>query len=298
MTTINIVSDLHDDLLHNGVRDLPPVDADVTVVAGDARAPGTLALHRIRELYPDRGRPLVYVAGNHDFYSEPNDKAVAREPQLRTTYEYQRENMPRVADELGIILLDDSAVLIDDIRFVGGTLWTDFSARPGHVMFGDAVRDAARQMNDYKCIKTGRGRGRDRLRPGQTIDAHKKTVRFIESVLAQPHDGETVVVTHHAPSLRSLNGYDHAAETLALRDLDWCYASDLERLMIGDNAPALWVHGHIHGNRDYIVGKTRIVSNPRGYPMQWVPNAPRENPHFDPAFTVEVARNYEPAWRM
>lgn len=295
---INIVSDFHDDLLHNRVASLPPVDADVTIVAGDAMAPGTLALRRIRELYPDHDRPLIYVAGNHDFYSEPNDKAVARCPELRTTYEYQRENMPRIAAELGIILLDDSAVLIDDIRFVGGTLWTDFSARPPYTMFGDAVRAAARQMNDFKMIKTGRGRGRDRLRPGQTIDAHKNTVRFIESILAEPHDGDTVVVTHHAPSLRSLNGYNHETETLTLRDLDWCYASDLERLMIGDNAPALWLHGHIHGNRDYQVGRTRIVSNPRGYPMTFMPGAPRENPHFDPALVVEIGHDYTPAWRL
>lgn len=295
---INVVSDLHDDIKFNRIAAMPPVDADVTVVAGDAQAPGTLALRRIRELYPDRSRPLLYVAGNHDFYSEPNDKAVRANPQLRTTYEYQRAEMPRVADELGIILLDDDAVIIDDVRFVGGTLWTDFSARPPHIMFGEAVRMAERQMNDYKMIKTGRGRGRDRLRVGQTIDAHKNTVRFIESILAQPFDGETVVVTHHAPSLRSLNGYDHATETLSLRDLDWCYASDLEMMMIGDNAPALWIHGHIHGNRDYTVGRTRIVANPRGYPMNFMPNSPRENPAFDPALIVEVGRDYTPAWRM
>lgn len=294
---INVVSDLHDDLLHNRVGDLPHVDADVTVVAGDAQAPGTLALHRIRELYPDRSRPLVYVAGNHDFYSEPNDKAVARCPELRTTYEFQREQMPRVAEELGIVLLDDDAVIIDDVRFVGGTLWTDFSARPPHIMFGEAVR-ASQRMNDYRLIKTGRGRGRDRLRVGQTIDAHKATVRFIESVLAEPHDGETVVVTHHAPSLRSLIGYDHDANTLRYHELDWCYASDLERLMHGENASALWIHGHIHAPRDYTIGRTRIVSNPRGYPMTLMPGAPRENPHFDPTFVVEVGHDYTPAWRM
>ncbi|MBN8984438.1 MAG: metallophosphoesterase family protein, partial [Rhizobiales bacterium] len=158
---INIVSDLHDDIRGNRISAMPPVDADVTVVAGDAMAPGTLALRRIRELYPDTSRPLVYVAGNHDFYSEPNDKLVAREPQLRTTYEYQREQMPVVADELGIVLLDDSAVTIDDVRFVGGTLWTDFSARPGHVMFGDAVR--ADRLPRTQSIASSPAAGLDEL---------------------------------------------------------------------------------------------------------------------------------------
>jgi predicted phosphodiesterase len=270
----------------------------VIVVAGDARQPGSLALRAVRELFPDRSKPLIYVPGNHDFYSSGIPMEIAREPEAHTTYEVQRARMAEVGAELNITLLDDGAVIIDDVRFCGGTLWTDFSARPPHVMFGDAVRAAERGMNDYRKIKTGKGRSRDRLRVGQTLDAHKATVRFIESILAEPHDGDTVVVTHHAPSWRSLAGYDHDANAIKFHDLDWCYASDLERLMRGDNAPALWIHGHIHAPRDYTVGRTRVVANPRGYPMNFMPNAPRENPNFDPALIVEIGHDYTPAWRI
>ncbi|MBR1089370.1 metallophosphoesterase family protein [Bradyrhizobium manausense] len=276
MVRINLVSDLHVDIAYNDLDSMPQVDADVTVVAGDAAAPGTLALRRVRELYPNRGRPLIYVPGNHDFYSF-HDKSCS---ELKTTWEQQRARMPEVAEELGIILLDDSSDEIGGVLFVGATLWTDFMTRPPYVMFDDAVRAATKQMNDYRAIKTGAGRSRDRLRPGQTIDAHKASVTFIERALAKrPAGQEAVVVTHMAPSPRSLLRWP------TISDLDWCYASDVERLMTGDAAPNLWLHGHVHSNHDYSVGRTRVVSNPRGYPA---PRGKRENPDFDPSKVVEV----------
>ena len=275
---INLVSDLHTDIAQNGGFAAPDVDADVTVVAGDAMAPGTLALKNVRSLYPDRSRPLIYVPGNHDFYSHHDP----RHPELKTTYERQRFAMPTVAEELGIILLDDSVVEIDGVRFVGSTLWTDFSARPGHMSFADAVREAAssRGMNDYRAIKTGEGRSRDRLLPRDTIAAHKVSRAFLERNLADPFDGDTVVITHHAPSYRSLK-----SGGLSFDDLDWCYASNLEHLMVGDTAPSLWLHGHIHATRDYVVGNTRIVANPRGYALR---AGVRENPDFDAGLVVEL----------
>jgi hypothetical protein len=149
--------------------------------------------------------------------------------------------------------------------------------------FDHAVREASssRGMNDYRLIKTGKGRSHDQLRPRDTIAAHKASRAFLERGLAEPFDGhDSVVITHHAPSYRSLRN-----RGLSFDNLDWCYASDLEALMYGDNAPSLWLHGHIHANRDYTIGATRIVSNPRGYPLR---NGVRENPDFDPSFVVEL----------
>jgi Icc-related predicted phosphoesterase len=279
---INPVSDLHLDLEGNGLDSMPTVDADVTVVAGDAAAPGTIALQRVRELYPDRS-PLIYVPGNHDFYSF-HDK---HHPELKTTWEEQHARMPEVAHDLGITLLSDAAVEIEGVLFIGATLWTDFMIRPPYVRFGDALRAATKQMNDYHAIKTGAGRSKDMLRPATTINAHKKSAAFIEKTLAgRPTDQAAVVVSHMAPSPRSLLRWPMTTE------LDWCYASDLERLMLGDAAPQLWLHGHIHQNRDYMVGATRIVANPRGYPNL----AARENPDFDPTLIVEVEPKLTLGW--
>lgn len=79
---------------------------------------------------------------------------------------------------------------------------------------------------------------------------------WLGAATADPHDGPTVVATHHAPHPRSLpsGGFD----------LAHCYASELVGL-IDTNRPDLWVHGHVHAPADYRIGATRILCNPRGH---------------------------------
>jgi 3',5'-cyclic AMP phosphodiesterase CpdA len=271
---LHVFSDIHADIQNNDWSPPSDVDCDVVVVAGDVCAPMSLALPWLRNALPER--TIIYVPGNHDFYSDH------RSPDTKTTWEWQREHASRIAADHGIILLDDGVVEIDGVRFIGSTLWTDFMLRPPYIMFGDAVRSAGR-MNDYRLIKTGRGRSHDLFRPRDSIGAHKVARKFIETALGAPTEAtETVVVTHHSPSGRSLTTPD------SMRELDWCYASNLEFLMTGEQAPAMWIHGHIHANRDYLVGGTRILANPRGYPATFAVNAPRENPDFDEHMVVEV----------
>ncbi|MBB5046861.1 hypothetical protein HNR60_001610 [Rhodopseudomonas rhenobacensis] len=224
---------------------------------------------------------MIYVPGNHDFYSDGNPKAPVG---AKTTFERERELARAAAHAYDVDLLDDECVVVDDVRIIGATLWTDFSQRPASMPFADAVRDAAGRggMNDYRMIKTGRGRSRDMLLPRQTIEAHRASVAFIESVLATGHDGPTVVATHHVP----------VPNDREPQNLDWCYYNDLSHLLDGDQAPALWCHGHIHRNVDRVVGTTRILANPRGYPIRDIRNSPRENPDFDERLVVEVEHDY------
>ena len=86
-----------------------------------------------------------------------------------------------------------------------------------------------------------------------------------------------MVVTHHAPSPRSI----HPRFEGSL--LNGCFVSDLEHLM-GAPRVRLWIHGHTHDSFDYTVRGTRVLCNPRGYMLQGV----GENAAFDPALVVEV----------
>jgi predicted phosphodiesterase len=308
---IHVASDDHDDISKNKIRcdEVFTGEADLIVHAGDLQALGafdpamlvpedaTCSLMRLRELYPDRSIPLVYVAGNHDFYSDGNVKT----PWLKTTLERQLRDMPELADKLGIILLQDSTVELNvagvDVRLTGGTAWTGMEARPPYLSINDAMRDAAKAMNDYRFTKIEPGRSKDTMRPTDTIAMHRATVRHIEETLETPFNGETIVVTHHAPSYRSLRDWDPEYPQ-RFRHMDHCYASDLEYLMHGDNAPALWIHGHVHANQDYVVGNTRVLANPRGYPLYALGMVGRENPDYDPQLVVELEPRYTPRFGM
>jgi predicted phosphodiesterase len=97
---------------------------------------------------------------------------------------------------------------------------------------------------------------------------------WLEERLANRHPGPTVVVTHHAPLIRS------RPSSPALRALAGAFASDVTGLMSGDRV-SLWIFGHTHRAADLEMHGTRLVSNPRGYPHQPVSA-------FDPGCVIEV----------
>ncbi len=246
-----------------------PSDFDVVAIAGDIDVPLTRSLEWIAERFASV--PLVYVPGNHDFFVIDGEEAFT----MLEMIEAGREKAAR----LGINLLLDDAVEIDGTRFVGGTLWTDMCLGAGTI--GSHMSDAEGRMgmNDYRRIRRPSSKypgKRKRIRPIDTIAAHKSTRNFIEATLAEPHDGPTVVVTHHAPHPQSLDP--------ARKELRWCYASDMSLMLGAPTAPELWLHGHIHRAVDYQVGNTRVASNPRGY--AFLP-AERDN-GFNPGLVIEV----------
>lgn len=142
-------------------------------------------------------------------------------------------------------------MIIDGVRFLGSILWTDFA------LFGEAdqffaIRQAQQCMTDFSII---RNHGRD-FTPQDAIGLHTASRDWLAATLTQPFDGKTVVVTHHAPSSRSV------PQRYADDRLSPAFASNLEALMDGDRA-ALWVHGHVHDSFDYEIHGTRVVCNPR-----------------------------------
>jgi 3',5'-cyclic AMP phosphodiesterase CpdA len=282
MTRIWTLSDLHQEFLRDPstapdphtvfdpAAHAPADGFDVVVLAGDIDVPLTKSLQWIAARFA--GVPVIYVPGNHDFY-------VADQGQYTMTE--QLDASRELAEKLGINLLLDDAVVLGDTRFLGGTLWTDFmTVGRGDIRAKIAEAAGREGMSDYKAIKrwsTATPGKRKRLRPEDTINAHRATRAFLEDALAQPFDGNTVVVTHHAPHPGSLDPR-HGGR------LDWCYSSNLSTVLEGADAPDVWIHGHIHRRTDYQVGGTRVVANPRGY--AFVPSE-RDN-GFDPVFTIDL----------
>ena len=113
--------------------------------------------------------------------------------------------------------------------------------------------------------------------PSDSAALFKIHARWLESKLAEPYPGPTVVITHHAPSRKSI--HPRFADSL----LNACFVSDAERLIDGSRA-RVWTHGHTHDSFDYFLNGTRVVCNPRGY----VKDGVIENPLFDANFLVEI----------
>jgi predicted phosphodiesterase len=246
---IRVLSDLH---LEFGGFEPPLVEADVVVLAGD--------IH-VRELGVDWALamfdcPIVYVPGNHEYYGGH--------------FKHTFEKMKKRAAGTRLHLLNGEEAVIDGVRFLAATLWTDFSATGNTEL---AAAEAGECMNDYRRIRTQSYR---RLRPADTLGEHYLARAFLEDRLRQPFSSKTVVVTHHAPAMASTPPH-HVSDTT---HLNAAYVNRLEHLM--GPAVSLWIHGHTHTSFDYEINGTRVVCNPRGYAPVLL------NPGFDPAFTVEI----------
>lgn len=251
---VQVLSDLHVEF-GNAIPP-PATDADVIALAGDLAPYRIEVLKEVADAWA--GYRVLYVPGNHEFYGGDIDAV--------------RKAMARSCADLGIELLDRRAVTIDGVRFVGATLWTDF-ALEGVAEAVGAQQLARRAMADFGVVAFEGGR----FTPQESVHRHVADRAFIEGELRAAADAglTAVVVTHHAPTPRSIRPWYEG------NALNPAFASRLDGL-IAKFAPPLWIHGHMHDSIDEQLGETRVVANPGGY------NA-RENPKFDPALCVEVA---------
>lgn len=242
--------------LHNEFEPFEPVptDADVVILAGDI---GTKARSVMWAASAFGSLPVVMVAGNHDLWGSAIPRGY--------------EKMKEAARGTNVHFLQNEEVVIDGVRFLGCTLWTDYKLT-GNQSF--AMSEANQCMNDFRKIRNATY---GRSSPTYMRDEHAKSVQFLAEQLAAPFVGKTVVVTHHAPTGASIpKQFRDQNQSL----LSAAYASNLEYLM-GD-AVQLWAHGHIHDSMDVDIGGTRVVCNPRGY-------APNDlNRNFQPDLVVEI----------
>jgi hypothetical protein len=197
------------------------------------------------------------VVGNHEFYGHTCPGLV---DELRAS----------AAGSLLRVLENDEAI-IGGVRFLGCTLWSDFEfAGPERRV--ESMRLCERVVNDYRVIAVDPG---DRkLSAEDTRNFHLVSRQWLAERLAEPHEGATVVITHHAPLIRS-----HPSSALR-RGLAGAFVSDLTALMGGDRV-AVWIFGHTHRAANLEIRGTRVISNPRGYPHEPVAG-------FDPGLVVDV----------
>lgn len=243
---IQYFSDIH---LEFGGCDFPQTDADIVIAAGDIgvgiEGVGWLA---------QAPCPVIYIAGNHEYYGGD--------------IEYMRKEIATACRKAEIDFLDNERADLDQVRFLGATLWTDYAgANP------DVMHEVEQGMNDYHYIQ----HDGSLLTPGILLELHRESLEWLESELAEPFKGKTVVVTHHAPTLKSW--YTAVGEAADPRRFAYCNQLDA---LLKKYSIELWVHGHIHSVSDYRLGGTRIVANPRGY------HGYQDIEGYDPCKIIEI----------
>ena len=248
---LNVLSDLH---LSQGELPIPDADADLVVLAGDIARPARAIAWASR--IP---KPVLYVAGNHEFYGG--------------TIEGTAAELKRLAAGSNVRVLDCEEVRIGGVRFLGATLWTDFRIAGEGEARAAAAREAERFMRDFSVVRMGEAR----FTPEASAALFARHAAWLAARLAEPHPGPTVVITHHAPSPKSIHPRFEGSP------LNACFVSDAERLLDGHRA-RLWIHGHTHDSFDYAVNGTRVICNPRGYAKDGVD----ENAAFRADLVVEV----------
>jgi Icc-related predicted phosphoesterase len=222
---------------------------------------------------------VVYIAGNHEHYNG----------------DYAR-SLPHLKEKLGYLvnlhILDKESVLINDVMFVGGTLWTDMNKEDpitlSHIkgvmndyrIIENSNRTVTYRAPTYKKDENGKEivvtknhikqwvedgfefKTRTALfSPEDSVEDHKAMLAYIDKCVKDLPTGQKVVVVgHHAPSKLSVKPR-YVDEFI----MNGAYSSDLSEFILDNPKIKLWTHGHTHDVFDYMIGSTRIVCNPRGY---------------------------------
>lgn len=199
----------------------------------------------------------IYVAGNHEFYH-------GKWHQTLDVLSNECAKFPNV------YFMEIGSKKIDDVTFIGGTLWTDMNKHDPITLH--AARD---MMNDYRMIRK-EFEGYTTLKPSDTVVRHRKMLDYIKTVVAERPNEKFVVVGHHSPSFQSMHEMYKNDFTM-----NGCYHSDLSEFILDRPQIKLWTHGHTHHPFDYMMGETRVLCNPRGYDGY-------ENTGWNPNIVIEV----------
>lgn len=257
---LGVVSDLH---LNFSSLDLPTEGLDALVIAGDTSPYHEQTASWIAQKLP-RGLPVIMVMGNHDYEGFHIHKAAGHLKSCLAEY--------GLSD---VHLLDNEAVVIDGVRFLGTPLWTRFDAFEPDILRHVAEGLAKYQICDFSTILSREGK---LLVPQQMAAEHMDARNFLHRELVlNPYAGKTVVVSHFLPSTACCDTQFKGSP------LNPYFATNVESLV---ELADLWIHGHTHASVDTAVKGTRTVCNPRGYsPTMGL----SENPEWRPDFRIDLS---------
>ena len=246
---LRIASDLHVDSQDPARVELPrlPDDENSTLVlAGDYGTPFKMA--QWIKLHATHFAHIVMVLGNHDYWKYS----------LETAPRKWREGLAKHLSETElqrIHILEKESIVLDGVRFMGTTLWTNFRNQEL------AMKTAEKELNDYRYIRVKNGAYK--LKAKNVMAEHYNCKNWILHTLAQDTEHPTVVITHFPPmSIPHIEWKENELLPAYINDM----GAEWENFL--DTQPDIWIHGHVHHAYEHLHYDTLVTSNPHGYPKE------------------------------
>jgi predicted phosphodiesterase len=238
------------DHIHNEHAD----DKETTLLLAGDISTGVTAMPFVEEMCK-HFKHVLMVHGNHEYYHNRFEKTID------DWKNWELEGAPK-----NFHFLYNDYRILDGVRFLGGTMWTNFNSGNPVV-----ISLAHSGMSDYREIRSVTGQ----ITPHFIMRENDKFMDFLIQKFDEPFDGPTVVMTHHSPGNVQRSGYGQNI-------INYAYFAELENMIGNYNKAELWIHGHTHKSADYMINETRVVCNPYGY---WGYDT---NPEFDRHLILEV----------
>lgn len=273
---IAFISDIH--LEHKGLILNNTENADVLILAGDLLVENDLQpvttegillddffnirSKRYHEFLQDcsiKFKHILFVVGNHEHYHGD----------FKFTVNTLKSRLKYISN---LHILDKESIIIDDVKFLGCTLWSDMNSEDL-----DTINYINRSMNDFRIIKNsndlvnfkvelqsgpekcGYKTKPSRFTPYHAIEEHKLCLEFLDNETKS--NEKIIVITHHAPSFDTI---EHKYKSNALMNGGFC--SNLNKFIEDRPQISNWIFGHQHQRNTFSVGKTTLHINARGYP--------------------------------
>ncbi len=231
---IQLLSDLHFEMWRDLQLESLVAEADVLVLAGDIGV-GRSNVKDIVNSFAKYYANVIYVPGNHEYYMGLgiNDFDIIK-GKLASNVHY----------------LNPGRVKIDDVTFIGATLWTNFRDDP---LSGKL---AAKYINDFRRMKN--------TTPEIMVAKYREHLEYIK-MQYEATEGKKVIVTHFMPAKELIHPrWKEDSVTFLLNDY---FANDLGD-WIANMSDTVWLYGHTHDRSIQQIGDTKLYANPLGYPRE------------------------------
>ncbi len=224
-------------------------DTDLVVLAGDigrVRSQRNVSpLTYAQQVAEYLNCEVAMVPGNHEYYRGSFDE-------VRTTLMAAR--IP------GVAVLDRREMFYPHrhgtLRVLGATLWTDYALLQDPEQ---GMHDARQVLPDHRLIHRNADAA---FLPQDALAEHTASRDWLGQRLAETHDGQTLIVTHHVPHSLAQN------PQIGTTPLSPAFCSDCDDLIeaAAQHDAAAWIFGHHHWSHEVDVRGVRLLSAQPGYP--------------------------------